>query len=82
VGQRSGDANAEPELREFLLAEAIEFRRSMVGILLDPEHDWAEHAWGQLSGPVDQLANGEAYSFHGYELLTRIHSRGCTSTPS
>jgi hypothetical protein len=68
VGQRSGDPAAEPELRARLLAEAIEFRRSMVGVLLDPEHDWAKTAWEQLSGPVDALAAGQPHRFHGYEL--------------
>jgi hypothetical protein len=68
VGRRSGEPDAEPELRAYLLAEAIEFRRNHVEILLDPEHDWAEYAWRELSKPVDQLANGAAYSFHGYQL--------------
>jgi hypothetical protein len=68
VAHRAGDVNAEPELRAYLLAEAVEFRRNHVEILLDPGHDWAKTAWEQLSGPVDQLANGQAYSFHGYQL--------------
>lgn len=68
MAQRSGAADAEPELRAWLLADAVEFRRSMVAILLDPDHDWAEDAWAELSKPVDQLANGRPYRFHGWEL--------------
>lgn len=68
MAHKSGDVNAEPELRAYLLAEAVEFRRNHVEILLDPEHDWAEYAWRELSKPVDLLANGRPYSFHGYLL--------------
>jgi hypothetical protein len=70
VAQRSGDSDAEPELRAYLLEEAIGFRKLMVSTLLDPDHvDWAETAWEQLSWPVDELANGKPHRFHGYELL-------------
>ena len=68
VAHKAGDSNAEPELRAYLLADAVEFRRNHVEILLDPEHDGAKTAWEQLSGPVDQLANGRPYRFHGYQL--------------
>ena len=30
--------------------------------------DWSSQAWEQLSHSVDQLANGEAYRLHGWEL--------------
>ena len=30
--------------------------------------EWSAQAWEQLSRWVDQLANGEAYFFHGWEL--------------
>jgi hypothetical protein len=29
---------------------------------------WSSQAWEQLSGSVDQLTNGEAHRFHGWEL--------------
>ena len=68
MAHKAGDSNAEPELRAYLLAEAVEFRRNHVEILLDPEHDWAQYAWRELSKPVDQLASGRPYRFHGYQL--------------
>ena len=53
---------SEAALREYLLAEAVEFRRLMVETLLD-DLEWAKFAWFETSKPVDRLASGGEHSF-------------------
>ncbi len=43
------------------------FGREMAWTLAE-KPEWSAQAWEQLSRSVDQLANGEAYSLHGWEL--------------
>jgi hypothetical protein len=59
----------EAALRAWLLDEALDFRRTHVEILLDPEHpDWAEYAWRECSKAVDVLASGQPYQFARWKL--------------
>ena len=61
--------NADAGLREYLLDEARDFRRTHVEILLDPEHpDWAEYASRECSKAVDVLASGQPYQLHRWQL--------------
>jgi hypothetical protein len=57
----------EPDLRAQLLQWRKSFRREMASTLAE-NAQWSAQAWEQLSHSVDQLANGEAYRFHGWEL--------------
>jgi hypothetical protein len=54
-------------LREYLLAEAVEFRRLMVKTLLD-DPEWAKLAWFETSKAVDRLAGGGEHSFSRWQL--------------
>jgi hypothetical protein len=67
VGQRSGDQDAEPELRQYLLADHVDFRHRMCTILAE-DPSWSREAWRQLSHSVDALANGKEYRLHAWEL--------------
>lgn len=67
MGRRSGEPGAEPELRAHLLAEAIEFRRTYVEVAMD-DPVFRDYCWTETSKPVDQLASGGEYRFHGYLL--------------
>jgi hypothetical protein len=61
----------DAQTREYLLAEAREFRRLMCATLLDDdEHgeEWAQFASDQLSGRVDALADGREVWLHRFEL--------------
>jgi hypothetical protein len=64
---RHREWSTEPDLRAWLLKESKAFRRQMCSTLAESA-DWSSQAWEQLSHPVDQLAGGEAYRFHGWEL--------------
>ena len=57
----------EPDLRAQLLRWHKWFRREMASTLAE-NAEWSAQAWEQLSHSVDQLANGEAYRLHGWEL--------------
>ena len=58
---------SESALREYLLAEALDFRHLMVGTLLD-DPEWAKLAWFETSKAVDRLASGGEHSFHRWQL--------------
>lgn len=58
----------ESELREYLLADAKEFRQRMTETLLDHSAESAEYAWTETSKRVDQLAAGKACRIHRFEL--------------
>lgn len=75
MAHKSEDADAEPELRAFLLAERTEFRHQMCTTLAE-NPDWSREAWRQLSGPVDVLASGDEYRFSGYQLPDDHPMRG------
>jgi hypothetical protein len=75
VGQRSGDSDVEPDLREWLLEDRKAFRRQMCSTLAD-DPEWSSQAWEQLSNSVDALANGDAYRFHAWELPDDHPARG------
>jgi hypothetical protein len=49
-----------------LLDEAEVFRRRMCDTLSDQA--WVEYAWRECSKAVDQLAGGEPYRLHRWEL--------------
>lgn len=75
MGRRSGEAGAEPELREYLLAQAQDLRRTYVGVALeDPE--LRDYTWTELSRPVDALASGGPYHFSRYQLPDHHPMRG------
>jgi hypothetical protein len=67
VGRRSGDPDAEPELRAWLLADRRAFRHEMCTILAESP-SWSSTAWQQLSHSVDALAAGEPYQVSGWQL--------------
>ena len=52
---RSSPSN-EPDLREYLLAEAVEFRRLMVETLIGSPR--AQVGWTETSKAVDRLSSG------------------------
>ena len=54
-------------VRAYVLAEAREFRRQMVGSQLDDE-TWRDYVWKETSKMVDRLEAGQACSMHRYEL--------------
>ena len=54
-------------MREYLLAEAVEFRRLMVETLLD-DPEWAKLAWFETSKAVDRLAGGGEHRIHRWQL--------------
>ncbi len=58
---------SEAELRAYLLAEAVEFRRLMVDTMLD-DAELAKFAWFECSKAVDRLASGAEHPFHGWQL--------------
>ena len=68
VARRNGDSNAEPELRAYLLEQAVDFRKLMANTLVGHSIESGQFAWDQCSGPVDALAAGRPYRFHGFEL--------------
>ena len=53
---RSSPSN-EPDLREYLLAEAVEFRRLMVETLIENPQG-AQVGWTETSKAVDRLSSG------------------------
>ena len=67
MGQRSGGQDAEPELRQYLLADCVDFRHRMCNTLAE-DPSWSREAWRQLSHSVDALASGGEYRCHGWEL--------------
>jgi len=67
VARRDGPVDDGAAVREYLLAEAVDFRRDMCDTFLSGDQA-VEYVWVELSKPVDQLANGEAYRLHGWEL--------------
>jgi hypothetical protein len=67
VGQRSGGQDAEPELRQYLLADCVDFRHRMCNTLAE-DPSWSRQAWQQLSHSVDALASGRQYRCHAWEL--------------
>jgi hypothetical protein len=67
VGQRSGDQNAEPETRAYLLADRVDFRHRMCTTLAE-DPSWSQEAWRQLSHSVEALASGAEYRCHAWEL--------------
>jgi hypothetical protein len=66
VGRRRS-ADAEPELRQYLLADRVDFRHRMCTILAE-DPSWSREAWRQLSHSVDALASGAEYRCHAWEL--------------
>jgi hypothetical protein len=64
---RHREWGVEPDLRTQLLKWCKWFRREMASTLAE-NPEWSAQAWQQLSHSVDQLANHEAYRFHGWEL--------------
>ena len=58
----------ESTLREYLLADAKEFRQRMTETLLDHSAESAECAWTETSKAVDQLASGKACLISRYQL--------------
>ncbi len=64
---RPKGTDTETELRQWLLADRVEFRKQMcVTLAVDPA--WSAQAWEQLSHSVDALAGGEPCRRHGYQL--------------
>ena len=64
---RLSKPDSDAALRAYLLAEAVDFRRMHVEILLD-DPVWRDYAWRETSKAVDRLASGAEHPFHGWEL--------------
>ena len=62
-------ADTEADLRAWLLADRVAFRKQMCTTLCEYP-DWSSAAWSELSKSVDALASGEPYRLHGWELPT------------
>ena len=67
MGRRSADSAAEPQLRAYLLEDARDFRRMIVGTQLD-DPAWRDYCWLECSKPVDQLAAGAEFRFPRWQL--------------
>lgn len=79
MARRRRSPSSTDGLRDWLHAEAVAFRATLTtrivvsasgqGALRDTEPGPTRDViWGELSGPVDALAAGEAYRFHRYQL--------------
>lgn len=79
MAHKSGDSEAEPELRAWLLADRTAFRHEMCTILAE-NPSWSSTAWQQLSPPVDTLASGEPYRVTGWQLPDGHPMRGFVFT--
>jgi hypothetical protein len=60
-------SDTEADLRAYLLADRIAFRKQMCTTLCE-DPAWSSTAWEQLSTGVDALAGGQPYRLHGFEL--------------
>ena len=68
-GRRSGDSDAEPQTRAYLLTEERSFCTLMVSTLLNGGKESGQCAFDQLSPRVDAFADGrEVRHIHGWEL--------------
>ena len=67
MGRRSADRAAEPQLRAYLLEDARDFRRMIVGTQLD-DPAWRDYCWLECSKPVDQLAAGAEFRSPRWQL--------------
>jgi hypothetical protein len=64
---RLKQADSDAELRAYLLAEAVEFRRTYVETQLD-DPTWRAYVWTESSKRVDALTNGQPYRFPRWHL--------------
>ena len=64
---RPKGTDTETELRQWLLADRVGFRKQMC-VTLAEDPAWSAQAWEQLSHSVDAFAGGEPYRRHGYQL--------------
>ena len=64
---RASRPASEAALREYLLAEAMEFRRIYVETQLD-DPAWRDYVWTETSKAVDRLAGGGEHRIHRWQL--------------
>jgi hypothetical protein len=67
MGIRRGNPAAEPDLRDYLLAAAVDFRATYGKPELGTTAD-GQTAWDILSRKVDALLDGRAIEFNRFEL--------------
>lgn len=60
--------NADTDLRDHLIAAAVDFRQLMSSTLEEHTIEGGESVWDHLSHRVDALLDGEEITFSRYEL--------------